>query len=246
MRSASWLAAGLFGALNLVRAVNAEDLFEAHALSTCSNDSIVSINRFDVTYTPSNNNIVLGFTGSFTESASTDVMIDIDVLIYGYNAISLTMDPCASPKISFSLSHAIRVSQYPRKTSLSLDSDALSSIPSQFLDTSLVLFSGSTTANVLHLFLEIAYTVPDIDAVVRLKLKDASTNASITCIETRVYNGKTVNQQAVAWVLAVITGLGMAATMVVSILGYSNIATHMAFRNSTFSWDGCRAWPCGE
>ncbi|KAJ6107994.1 TRP-like family [Penicillium sp. IBT 18751x] len=209
MRSASWLAAGLFGALNLIRAVNAEDLFEAHALSTCANDSIVSINRFDVTYTPSNNNIVLGFTGSFSESASTNVLIDIDVLIYGYNAISLTMNPCASPKISF-LCPMQSASLNIQETSLSLDSDALKSIP------------------------KIAYTVPDIDAVVRLKLKDASTNASITCIETRVYNGKTVNQEAVAWVLAVITGLGMVATMVVSILGYSNIATHMAFRTLLF------------
>jgi hypothetical protein len=66
--------------------------------------------------------------------------------------------------------------------------------------------------------------------LVRLKLRDAQTNASITCAQTRVYNGKTVNQEAVAWVLAVITGLGMAATVVMSILGHSNIATHMAFR----------------
>lgn len=141
MRSASWLAAGLFGALNLVRGVNAEDLFEAHALSTCSDDSIVSINRFDVTYTPSDNNIVLGFTGSFTESASTDVLIDIDVLIYGYNAISLTMDPCASPKISF-LCPMQSASLNVQETSLSLDSDALNSIPSQLLDTGLTISPG--------------------------------------------------------------------------------------------------------
>lgn len=129
MRSASWLAAGLFGALNLVRAVNAEDLFEAHSLSTCSSDDVVSINRFDVTYTRSDNNIDLGFTGSFTGSTSTNVLIDIDVLIYGYNAISLTINPCASPKISF-LCPMESASLNIQSTSLSLDSDALSGLPS--------------------------------------------------------------------------------------------------------------------
>jgi hypothetical protein len=70
--------------------------------------------------------------------------------------------------------------------------------------------------------------------VVRLKLKDATTNEAVTCVETRIYNGKTVNQQGVAWALAVITGLGLVATVIVSILGYSNIATHVAFRTLLF------------
>jgi hypothetical protein len=70
--------------------------------------------------------------------------------------------------------------------------------------------------------------------VVRLKLKDATTHEAVTCVETRIYNGKTVNQQGVAWALAVITGLGLVATVIVSILGYSNIATHVAFRTLLF------------
>lgn len=82
--------------------------------------------------------------------------------------------------------------------------------------------------------LGVAYNVPDLDAVVRLQLTDAKTNQPVTCVETRVSNGKTVNQQGAAWALAVITGLGMVATAVVSILGYSNIATHIAFRTLLF------------
>jgi hypothetical protein len=129
MRSASWLAAGLFGALNLVRAVNAEDLFEAHDLSTCSDDDVVNVNRIDVVYTPKDNNLVLGFTGSFTDSSSTNVLLDIDVLIYGYNAISLTLDPCGSTKISF-LCPMESASLNIQSTSISIGSDTLSGIPS--------------------------------------------------------------------------------------------------------------------
>lgn len=209
MRPASWLAAGLFGAFSLVRGVHAVDLFQAHALSPCSNDDTVSVNRFDIVFTPNNNSVVLGFTGSFTESSSQNVMIDVELLVYGYLAKTLTLDPCASPTISF-LCPMKSASLNIKQTTLTIDSDALSIIP------------------------KIAYTVPDLDAVVRLKLRDATTNQAVTCVETRVYNSKTVDQQAVAWVLAVITGLGMLATVVVSILGYSNIATHMAFRTLLF------------
>lgn len=82
--------------------------------------------------------------------------------------------------------------------------------------------------------LGVAYTVPDIDALARITIRAQDTGKTIACIETRVTNGKTVNQQAVAWVLAVITGLGFLASIVTSLLGHTTIATHVSFRTLIF------------
>lgn len=80
----------------------------------------------------------------------------------------------------------------------------------------------------------IAYGVPDLDTVVRLIIHDAETSDQVGCVEARVYNGKTVYQSAVGWVLAVITGLGLVGSVVLSILGYSNVAPHVTFRTLLF------------
>lgn len=78
----------------------------------------------------------------------------------------------------------------------------------------------------------IVYSIPDLDAVVRLYIKAADTRKSVSCVEARVSNGKTVNQMGVAWAVVVLTGLGIIATIVVSILGQSH--TEVSFRTLLF------------
>lgn len=72
--------------------------------------------------------------------------------------------------------------------------------------------------------------MPDLDARVRLKIKDATTNGEVGCIEAQIFNGHTVDQAGVGWVLAVLTGFGLVGSAVISTLGYANIADHLAFR----------------
>lgn len=67
-----------------------------------------------------------------------------------------------------------------------------------------------------------------------MRFKNADTNQQIACLEARIYNGKTVYQAGVGWTLAVITGLGLIGSMILSILGYTNIATRVAFRTLLF------------
>ncbi|CAI7580567.1 unnamed protein product [Penicillium crustosum] len=74
----------------------------------------------------------------------------------------------------------------------------------------------------------IAYTVPDLDANVRIVIKTASTKEKIGCVEASLSNGKTVNQAGVSWTTAVISGLGLAASAITSGLGHSNTAAHVA------------------
>jgi hypothetical protein len=53
-------------------------------------------------------------------------------------------------------------------------------------------------------------------------------------LETRITNGKSVYQPGVSWTLAIITGLGLITSTVISLLGHSNTAVHLAFRSLAF------------
>lgn len=74
----------------------------------------------------------------------------------------------------------------------------------------------------------IAYTVPDLDANVRIYINSTETGESISCLEARLSNGQTVYQKGVGWTTAVISGLGLAASAITSGLGHSNTAAHVA------------------
>lgn len=62
----------------------------------------------------------------------------------------------------------------------------------------------------------------------RIRVKDRSTHVQLACVEAELLNGKTVDQKAVAWVTAVIAGLGLVASAITSGLGHSNTAAHVA------------------
>lgn len=74
----------------------------------------------------------------------------------------------------------------------------------------------------------IAYTVPDLDANVRIYINSTDTGESISCLEARLSNGQTVYQKGVGWTTAVISGLGLTASAITSGLGHSNTAAHVA------------------
>jgi hypothetical protein len=76
--------------------------------------------------------------------------------------------------------------------------------------------------------LGIAYTVPDLDASVRIVIKMADTKHKIAYIEASLSNGKTVYQTGVAWVTAMVSRLGLAISAITSALGHSNTAAHVA------------------
>jgi hypothetical protein len=63
---------------------------------------------------------------------------------------------------------------------------------------------------------------------VRIRIKNATTNAELACVEAEMSNNNTVDQKAVAWVTAVIAGLGLIASAITSGMGHSNTAAHVA------------------
>lgn len=50
----------------------------------------------------------------------------------------------------------------------------------------------------------------------------------VACVEAPLSNGKTVHQDAVSWITAIIAGMGLAASAITSGLGHSNTAAHVA------------------
>jgi len=74
----------------------------------------------------------------------------------------------------------------------------------------------------------IAYTVPDIDAVVKVDVYDRSTGEHLSCIQSSFTNGRTVSQTGAKWATAVVAGLGLLIAAVMSTFGNSNAASHIS------------------
>lgn len=128
MRFPHWLAAGLF-AFTLTPPVAAEQLLQSHALLPCSNDGIISVNHFDIVFTPSNNSALVSFDGQADYAGN--VYIDIALYAYGYKAATKIVNPCAlnvDALCPLRRDTALKITNVP----LNLDGVDLSIIPGEF------------------------------------------------------------------------------------------------------------------
>lgn len=62
----------------------------------------------------------------------------------------------------------------------------------------------------------------------RIRISKIDSQEVLACVEAELSNGHSVHQKAVAWVTAVIAGLGLVASAVTSGLGHTNTAAHVA------------------
>ncbi|KAL3479891.1 hypothetical protein BJX99DRAFT_221409 [Aspergillus californicus] len=199
MRSLSVLVCFLAAFLNTPLAA-ADRLIESNALTLCQDSSNFTATYFHVKYTPSNNSLVVGFDGVSAISGFVEATIVLDA--YGYEALRQTFNPC-----DMDLEGLCPMNTGPidvRDVPLELPDSVNSQIPG------------------------IAYTVPDLDASVRIYINSTTTHESITCLEASLSNGKTVYQKGVGWATAIIAGLGLTASAITSGLGHSNTAAHVA------------------
>ncbi|CAL5873459.1 uncharacterized protein PFLUO_LOCUS7738 [Penicillium psychrofluorescens] len=175
---------------------------ESDALSVCMESSKFTATYFKVMFYPGNHSLELNFKGY---SAVHDfILAELTLTAYGYQALQKTIDLC-----SFMSQHVdlcpMRVGVIkPPVIHIPVPESTVQGIPT------------------------IAYTVPDLDASVQVVLYNKETKEKIACVQANLSNGKTVYQEAVGWVTAVISGLGLAASAITSGLGHSNTATHVA------------------
>ena len=103
-------------------------------------------------------------------------MAELEVVVYGYVALRRNLDPCTN-----NLEGMCPMNTGPIDIQSNID------IPK----------------DVVAKFPGIAYSVPDLDMLVRIYINDTSTGKTVACVEAELSNGKTVDHAAISWVTAV-------------------------------------------
>jgi hypothetical protein len=196
-------AVALLAAVALPLASAAEPkqrMIETKSLNPCMANSGFSATRFNVVFTPDNRTLTYDIEGVST--ISNKVNAEMELIVYGLSVMKYDLKPCSTPELK-SLCPMISGSIIIN-SNLDISAEVMSKIPG------------------------IAYTIPDLDAAVRIKISDLSSKAMLACVEAELSNGHSVQQKAVSWVTAVIAGIGLMASAITSGLGHSNTAAHVA------------------
>jgi hypothetical protein len=183
----------------LVLPAASQNILQSSSLSTCQDNSGFYAQKFDVVYTPDNGTVQVSMVAS--SSIQGNVVFDISILAYGYEIIHRIIDPCDAGLAGF-------CPMTPGDTNtpfiLTVTPDAAKAIPG------------------------IAYTFPDLDAKVIVYINSTDTGASLACVEADISNSKTVDLVGVKWAAAVVAGLALASSALISGLGHANAASHVA------------------
>lgn len=178
---------------------SAERVLMSKSLSSCQEDSSFSASLFNVVYTPGNNSASVEMAA--TSSVQGYVKFDLTITAYGYEVINEQVDPCDTELQGLC---PMNTGNNDFGFPLPVPEGAASEIPG------------------------IAYTIPDLDAKVRVYVNMTKTGESVACLEAEFSNSKTVDLLGVKWATAIIAGLALVSSAVVSGLGHSNTASHIA------------------
>ncbi|CCD25465.1 flavin adenine dinucleotide transporter NDAI_0F01460 [Naumovozyma dairenensis CBS 421] len=170
----------------------------ATSLVTCMENSQVSSNSFDVVFNPDDRS--LHYTLDMVTQIDSYIFADVDVYAYGFKIITKTVDLCD-----------INWKQFCPVHPGNIEIDSIQYISQEYVNE----IPG------------IAYTVPDIDAYVRLNVRN-NVSERLACLEVFFSNGKTVSQTGVQWTTAVIAGIGLLLSAVLSTFGNSTAASHIS------------------
>lgn len=185
--------------LAILPATSAERIIQSSSLNECADNSKFSASLFNVVFTPGNGSLAFNVVG--TSTITGNISISLVVEAYGLSIYKHSFDPCEE---GWSGLCPINEGQINLDSNINIPSSALKDIPG------------------------IAYTVPDLDATVRVYVNSTDTGALEACVQADLSNGKTVDQKGVAWTVAVISGVALIASAITSGLGHSNTAAHVA------------------
>lgn len=183
----------------LLAVVTALRSLSATSLVTCMTNSQIDPSFFNVTFNPENSNLY--YSLDLQTNLNTYIVADIEVYAYGFLIISEKLDLCDLDWKQF-------CPIFPGN----LQVEGIEGISSKYVN----MIPG------------IAYNVPNIDAVVKVMIRDRDSGQSLSCIQTEFTNGKTVSQTGARWATAVIAGLGLLIAAIMSTFGNSNAASHIA------------------
>lgn len=187
--------------LTLVSFASSERMLQSDSLDSCSANPGFTATLFDVVFTPDNG--TLSYNINAVSSISGNVTAQIQLIAYGIVAFNKSVDPCSSPDL---------IALCPLNPGVIPNINSNSQFP----------------PSVISQVPWLAYTWPDLDAQFKVYIKNQTTGDVIACVQANLSNGKTVDQAAVQWVIAVIAGLALLISAVTSGLGHSNTAAHVA------------------
>lgn len=182
--------------------VAAASMLTSNSLNTCQEQSGFSASLFNVVFTPNNNSASVNIIA--VSSIQGSVVFDVIISAYGYQIARQTVDPCTAGLAGLC---PMTSGKIPLRFNLPVSADALKQVPG------------------------IAYTFPDLDAKVKvfINMTDGDrAGQSAACVEAQISNGKTVDLIGVKWATAIVAGLALASSALVSGLGHANAASHVA------------------
>ncbi|KAG2732996.1 hypothetical protein G9P44_003986 [Scheffersomyces stipitis] len=189
----------IFALFAALTLVSAKRSLMATSLVTCMDNSQITPLYFNVTFNPDDGS--LRYALDLTTDISTYVVAHLQVYAYGFLIIERDIDMCSLgwPQFCPVFPGSLQIDSIEY-----ISNDVVSSIPG------------------------IAYTVPDIDAVAKVIVKDRDTKQTLTCLQASFSNGKTISQTGAKWATAVIAGLGLLIAAILSTFGNSNAASHIS------------------
>ena len=174
----------------------------SNTLLTCMESSEFTSTFFDVYYYPHNSTAVFYIDGS--SSISGKIKAEFSLIVYGLNVYQDSIDLCS---LGYNTICPISSGHIDVQGTYTVETDLTSNIPS------------------------VAYTIPDIDAYVKVLVystDDDNSTSPLACLKAVVTNGKTVQTRYAGWPIACVSGFGLVVSSVVSILGHSATASHIA------------------
>jgi len=188
--------------LSFLSLVSADQFLETNSLLSCQNNNGFSASLFHVRYHPNNSTLDFNIVGTSTIAAN--ITAEISVTAYGYDITTINFDPCANSASIISGLCPLASGPLTINSNVEIPKSVVGVVPG------------------------IAYTIPDLDGVVQIKIHSKNTGAQVACVKAFLSNGKTVYQKGVGWSTAVIAGLALLVSALVSGLGHSNTAAHVA------------------
>ncbi|GEQ68956.1 hypothetical protein JCM33374_g2626 [Metschnikowia sp. JCM 33374] len=171
----------------------------ANSLVTCMENSQISPSFFEVTFNPDDRS--LKYSLDLVTEISGNVITHVQIYAYGFIIIEKNIDMCDLGWKQF-------CPIYPGT-----------------MQVESVEYISKSYVNQIP---GIAYTVPDIDAVVKVQVYDRSSGQRLSCLQSSFTNGNTVSQTGIKWATACIAGLGLLIAAILSTFGNSNAASHIA------------------
>ncbi|KJK82807.1 hypothetical protein H634G_01944 [Metarhizium anisopliae BRIP 53293] len=177
-----------------------EKMLISNSLNSCQTNSKFEASLFNVVYTPSNNSATIDVVA--TSSVQGKVSFHVVVLVYGLKIIETDFNPCGKKGLEGICPMVAGKTKFT--WTIPVPAESTKDVPG------------------------IAFGIPDLDAMVRVKMVLIDTKDQIACVEARISNGKTVDLKGVKWATAIIAGLALLSSAAVSGLGHLNTAAHVA------------------